>query len=208
MSGSFTPSSRWRGEGDYDAALWMELWARALRDPELAATRADLDARWRRTIAEVVRYGQGRGEFGPADPDEFAVLLGALLDGLAVQIALERHGGHTGSSAGVGREIGRARARLRNAGGDEMLIDGRIDRRELLRSGAGLALGMGLAGCGVGDSGGGSKEATEKPIKEKVDGDLVYFNWSEYIDPALIKRFEKQYGVTRAASRTSTRCRR
>jgi AcrR family transcriptional regulator len=76
------------GDGDYDAALWMELWARALRDPELAATRADLDARWRRTIAGVVRYGQERDEFGPADPDEFAVLLAALLDGLSVQIAL------------------------------------------------------------------------------------------------------------------------
>jgi AcrR family transcriptional regulator len=76
------------GEGDYDAALWMELWARALRDPELAATRAELDGRWRRTIAEVVRYGQERGEFGPADPEEFAVLLASLLDGLAVQIAL------------------------------------------------------------------------------------------------------------------------
>jgi len=76
------------GEGDYDAALWMELWARALRDPEVAATRAELDGRWRRTIAEVVRYGQERGEFGPADPEEFAVLLGSLLDGLAVQIAL------------------------------------------------------------------------------------------------------------------------
>jgi AcrR family transcriptional regulator len=76
------------GEGDYDAALWMELWARALRDPELAATRAELDGRWRRTIAEVVRYGHERGEFGPADPEEFAVLLAALLDGLAVQIAL------------------------------------------------------------------------------------------------------------------------
>ena len=76
------------GEGDYDAALWMELWARALRDAELAATRADLDARWRRTIEGVVRYGQERGEFGPADPNEFAVMLGALLDGLAVQIAL------------------------------------------------------------------------------------------------------------------------
>jgi AcrR family transcriptional regulator len=76
------------GEGDYDAALWMELWARALRDPELAATRAELDGRWRRTIADVVRYGQDRGEFGPADPDEFAVLLASLLDGLAVQIAL------------------------------------------------------------------------------------------------------------------------
>jgi AcrR family transcriptional regulator len=77
------------GEGDYDAALWMELWARALRDPELAATRAELDGRWRRTIAAVVRYGQGRGEFGPTDPEEFAVLLAALLDGLAVQIALK-----------------------------------------------------------------------------------------------------------------------
>ena len=76
------------GEGDYDAALWMELWARALRDPELAATRAELDGRWRRTIADVVRYGQERGEFGPADPEEFAVLLASLLDGLAVQIAL------------------------------------------------------------------------------------------------------------------------
>jgi AcrR family transcriptional regulator len=77
------------GEGDYDAALWMELWARALRDPDLAATRAELDGRWRRSIADVVRYGQERGEFGPADPEELAVLLAALLDGLAVQIALK-----------------------------------------------------------------------------------------------------------------------
>jgi AcrR family transcriptional regulator len=76
------------GDGDYDAALWMELWAKALRDPELAATRAELDGRWRRTIAEVVSYGQERREFGPADPEEFAVLLGALLDGLSVQVAL------------------------------------------------------------------------------------------------------------------------
>jgi AcrR family transcriptional regulator len=76
------------GEGDYDAALWMELWARALRDPELAATRAELDGRWRKAIAGVVRYGQERGEFGPADPEEVAILLASLLDGLSVQIAL------------------------------------------------------------------------------------------------------------------------
>ncbi len=74
--------------GDYDAALWMELWAGALRDRELAATRAELDGRWRGTIASVVRYGQERGEFGPADPERFALLLGSLLDGLAVQVAL------------------------------------------------------------------------------------------------------------------------
>ena len=76
------------GEGDYDAALWIELWARALQDAELAATRADLDGRWRGSIARVVRYGQEQGEFGAADPDDVAVLLASLLDGLAVQIAL------------------------------------------------------------------------------------------------------------------------
>jgi len=75
-------------DGDYDAALWMELWAKALRDPELAATRAELDGRWRRAIADVVSYGQERGEFGDANPAEFAVLLASLLDGLSVQIAL------------------------------------------------------------------------------------------------------------------------
>ena len=71
------------------------------------------------------------------------------------------------------------------------MIDGRIDRRGLLVAGAGLA----LAGCGVGDSSGGSKEEVEKPIAKKVDGDLVYFNWSEYMDPAIIKGFEKRHGV-------------
>ena len=74
-------------------------------------------------------------------------------------------------------------------------LAGRIGRRELLRGGAGLALGAGLAGCGIGDSSSGSKKDTEKVVKAKPDGDLVYFNWSEYLDPALIKKFEKQYGV-------------
>ena len=70
-----------------------------------------------------------------------------------------------------------------------------IDRRTLLKGSAGLALGAGLAGCGVGNGSSASKEETEKPIKKKIDGDLVYFNYSEYIDPALVKGFEKQYGV-------------
>jgi AcrR family transcriptional regulator len=77
------------GDGDYDASLWMELWAGALRDPELAATRAELDGRWRRAITDVVQYGQERGEFGEVQAEEFAILLSSLLDGLAVQIALK-----------------------------------------------------------------------------------------------------------------------
>jgi AcrR family transcriptional regulator len=76
-------------DGDYDASLWMELWPRALRDPELAATRAELDGRWRRAIRDVVRYGQERGEFGNVEAEDFAMLLSSLLDGLAVQVALK-----------------------------------------------------------------------------------------------------------------------
>ncbi len=68
---------------------------------------------------------------------------------------------------------------------------GDINRRELLQGGAGLAVAAGLAGCGVGSGDEGSKEDTEKKVKLKVDGDLVYFNWSEYLDPELIKDFEK-----------------
>jgi AcrR family transcriptional regulator len=76
------------GTGDYDAALWMELWAKALRDDDLAGIREQLDERWRGTIATIVRQGQEEGEFGPTDPDELALLLASLLDGFSVQIAL------------------------------------------------------------------------------------------------------------------------
>jgi AcrR family transcriptional regulator len=76
------------GTGDYDAALWIDLWARALRDEEMAGIREQLDLRWRRTIAAIVKEGQDAGEFGPTDPDQLALLLGSLLDGLSVQIAL------------------------------------------------------------------------------------------------------------------------
>jgi spermidine/putrescine transport system substrate-binding protein len=70
-----------------------------------------------------------------------------------------------------------------------------LRRRELLRGGAGLALGLGLAGCGVGNQAKAPKKATERLVKAVPDGDLVYFNWSEYLEPKLIKAFEKRYGV-------------
>jgi spermidine/putrescine transport system substrate-binding protein len=74
-------------------------------------------------------------------------------------------------------------------------LERRIGRRDLLQNGAAMALLAGLSGCGVGNVDSASKEETEKPIKKQVDGDLLYFNYSEYIDPALVKGFEKKYGV-------------
>jgi AcrR family transcriptional regulator len=78
----------WPAEGDGETTLWMELWVRALRDPQLARTRERLDRRWRDAIADIVRDGQASGEFGPADADDVALLLGALMDGFAIQLAL------------------------------------------------------------------------------------------------------------------------
>ena len=78
----------WPAEGDGETVLWMELWVRALRDPELAKTRERLDRRWRAAIADIVREGQASGEFGPADADDLALLLGAVMDGFAIQLAL------------------------------------------------------------------------------------------------------------------------
>lgn len=74
--------------GDDEWTLWIELWARALRDPSLAESRQRLDDHWRALIAEVIREGQATGDFGGPDPDRAALELSALMDGLAVQVAL------------------------------------------------------------------------------------------------------------------------
>jgi AcrR family transcriptional regulator len=78
----------WPAEGDGETVLWMELWVRSLRDPKLAVTRARLDRRWREALAEVIREGQASGEFGGDDADDLALLLGAVMDGFAIQLAL------------------------------------------------------------------------------------------------------------------------
>jgi AcrR family transcriptional regulator len=74
---------------NYEYRLWMELWVRALRDPRTAATRQALDRRWRRMFADTIRGGQEAGAFGAGDPDDLALGLTALFDGLYVQLTLE-----------------------------------------------------------------------------------------------------------------------
>lgn len=73
---------------DSEWALWIEVWTRALRDPEMAKDREALDKRWRASIADIIRTGQASGEFPPGDADEMALRLGALIDGLAIQVIL------------------------------------------------------------------------------------------------------------------------
>ncbi|HEY7660474.1 MAG TPA: TetR/AcrR family transcriptional regulator [Actinomycetota bacterium] len=71
-------------------ALWIEVWVRALRDPEMAKDREVLDQRWRAQIADIVRGGQASGEFGSsADPEELALRIASLIDGLAIQVIMD-----------------------------------------------------------------------------------------------------------------------
>ena len=72
-----------------DWLLWMDLWVYSRRHPETAAAQRRFHERWRATIAEVIRFGEGRGEWGPVAADEVAFRLAALTDGLAVQMVLD-----------------------------------------------------------------------------------------------------------------------
>ena len=70
-------------------ALWIEIWVRALRDPALAKEREVLDRRWRQSIADIIRHGRITGEFPVGeDADELGMELGALIDGLAIQVLM------------------------------------------------------------------------------------------------------------------------
>ena len=72
-----------------DWTLWMEMWVRARRDENVRSTYFRLDRRQRDLIADIVRAGQASGEFnGDADPDDFALALSGLMDGLGVQVTL------------------------------------------------------------------------------------------------------------------------
>jgi AcrR family transcriptional regulator len=69
-------------------AVWLDLWAQALRDAEVRRVREEFDEHLRETIRQIVRDGVSAGEFTSVNEDDFAVGYSALLDGFAIQIAL------------------------------------------------------------------------------------------------------------------------
>jgi AcrR family transcriptional regulator len=77
-----------KGKGDPGWVLWFEVWANAGLDEELAKFQAELDSRWRSTLAEVIRYGCDSGAFVTDDPGAVSTLLSCLIDGLSVHVTL------------------------------------------------------------------------------------------------------------------------
>ena len=73
--------------------LWVELWLRAVREPELRPVAAGLYGRYRDWIATVIRAGVESGEFDAGvDVDVVADVTMALLDGAGVRAMLEDPG--------------------------------------------------------------------------------------------------------------------
>jgi AcrR family transcriptional regulator len=70
-----------------DWILWVELWLRAARHPEMRPTAARLYKRMREWFAEAIATGIERGEFPrDAQPDRIADRLLALADGYGVRV--------------------------------------------------------------------------------------------------------------------------
>ena len=73
------------GEGEREWVLWVELWLRAAREPELRPVAGRMYESYREWVARVIRRGVDSGEFSQVDPDQVADLAMALFDGLGVR---------------------------------------------------------------------------------------------------------------------------
>jgi AcrR family transcriptional regulator len=77
------------GEVNGAWGLWLDLWATALRHPEVREARTELDGRWRDLVERVVREGTESGDVDvDLDVRQFALTFSVLLDGLSTQVAL------------------------------------------------------------------------------------------------------------------------
>jgi AcrR family transcriptional regulator len=71
-----------------DWVLWVELWLRAVRHPELRPTAEHLYARMREWFAAAIAEGVEAGEFRDCDPEAVADRALALIDGFGVRALL------------------------------------------------------------------------------------------------------------------------
>jgi AcrR family transcriptional regulator len=74
---------------DADWTLWLELWTRALHDEPMREAEQQVERRWRAMLTEVIEEGRSTGEFTTDSPENAALAIGAMIDGLAVQVTIE-----------------------------------------------------------------------------------------------------------------------
>ena len=69
-------------------AMWIDGWSESLRTPELEKVSRRLDLRWTDDLTSVISAGVLEGTFTCDDPAGAAWRINALIDGLAVQVAV------------------------------------------------------------------------------------------------------------------------
>ena len=74
---------------DANWTLWLELWTRALHDGPMREAEREVEGRWRSLLTEVIEEGRSTGEFTTDSAKDAALVLGAMIDGLAVQVTIE-----------------------------------------------------------------------------------------------------------------------
>jgi AcrR family transcriptional regulator len=77
------------GMAERDWKLWVELWLRAARLPDLRPVAARLYERYHAWFAEAIAEGIGAGEFADVEIDAVVGRLIGLIDGLGLRALLE-----------------------------------------------------------------------------------------------------------------------
>jgi AcrR family transcriptional regulator len=77
------------GLGDREWGLWLELWGRAARQPELREVATRLYRRYDAWIAEVVDEGVASGEFSTPDARATTQRLIAAIDGHGLRVLVD-----------------------------------------------------------------------------------------------------------------------
>jgi AcrR family transcriptional regulator len=71
-----------------DWLLWVELWLRAARHPELAEAATRLYGRLHEWVCDAIAFGIASGEFAAVDPDGLTDTLLALIDGYGLRVLI------------------------------------------------------------------------------------------------------------------------
>jgi spermidine/putrescine transport system substrate-binding protein len=71
----------------------------------------------------------------------------------------------------------------------------RASRRGFLAGGMALGASLALPGCAYIRDDAPTDAPLPPSAKAEIDGDLVYFNWADYLAPKVVKGFQEEYGV-------------
>jgi AcrR family transcriptional regulator len=77
------------GRREREWELWVELWLRAVREPELRRAAADVYARLRASLLELLEAGAEAGEFRLVDADATADRVLAAIDGFGLRALIQ-----------------------------------------------------------------------------------------------------------------------